>query len=65
VTGGWRSLYNKELYNLHSSSKIGMIESNKIRWAEHVPCMAETRNAYKILVWKPEGRILLGRPRCR
>jgi hypothetical protein len=27
--------------------------------------MGETRNAYRILVGKPEGRRPLGRPRCR
>jgi hypothetical protein len=27
--------------------------------------MGETRNAYKVLVGKPEGMRPLGRPRCR
>jgi hypothetical protein len=27
--------------------------------------MGETRNAYRILMGKPEGKKLLGRPRCR
>jgi hypothetical protein len=27
--------------------------------------MGETRNAYRILVGKPEGNRPLGRPRCR
>jgi hypothetical protein len=27
--------------------------------------MGETRNAYRILVGKPEGKRPLGRPRCR
>jgi hypothetical protein len=27
--------------------------------------MGEKRNAYRILVGKPEGKRLLGRPRCR
>jgi hypothetical protein len=27
--------------------------------------MGETRNAYRILVGKPEGKRRLGRPRCR
>jgi hypothetical protein len=27
--------------------------------------MGETRNVYKILVGKPEGKTPLGRPRCR
>jgi hypothetical protein len=31
----------------------------------HVVRAGENRNAYRILVGKPEGRILLGRPKCR
>jgi hypothetical protein len=31
----------------------------------HVAQMGEERNAYRILVGKPEGRRPLGRPRCR
>jgi hypothetical protein len=31
----------------------------------HVAQMGEKRNAYRILVWKPEGKRLLGRPRRR
>jgi hypothetical protein len=31
----------------------------------YVACMGEIRKAYKILVWKPEGNRLLGRPRSR
>jgi hypothetical protein len=35
------------------------------RWVGHVVCMGEMRNAYKILVGKPEGKRPLGRPRHR
>jgi hypothetical protein len=31
----------------------------------HVARMGERRNAYRLLVWKPEGRTSLGRPRRR
>jgi hypothetical protein len=34
-----------------------------MRWAGHVAQMRKTRNAYRILVVKPEGRRPLGRPR--
>jgi len=34
-------------------------------WAEHLAHMGEMRNAYKILVEKPEGKRPLRRPRCR
>jgi hypothetical protein len=32
---------------------------------EHVACMEKMRNAYNILVGKPEVKRLLGRPRRR
>jgi hypothetical protein len=48
-TGGWRKLYNKELHNLYSSPNIiRIIKSRRIRWAGHVACMGEMRNAYRI-----------------
>jgi hypothetical protein len=42
-----------------------VIKSRRMRWAEHVARMGETRNAYRILVGKPEGKRPLGRPRRR
>jgi hypothetical protein len=36
-----------------------------MRWVEHVACMGEMGNSYRILVGKPEGKIPLGRPRHR
>jgi len=36
-----------------------------MRWAEHVARMGEERGAYRFLVGKPEGKMPLGRPRCR
>jgi hypothetical protein len=57
VTGGRRKLHNEELHNLYSSASIiRMIKSRRIRWAGHVARMGEKRNAYRILVGKPEGR---------
>jgi hypothetical protein len=65
-TGGWRQLHNEELHKLYSSpSIIRMIESRRMRWVGHVARMEEKRNAYTILVWKPEGYGPLGRPRHR
>jgi hypothetical protein len=57
VTGDWRKLHNEELHNLYSSPKIiRMIKSRRTTWAGHVARMGETRNAYRILVGKPEGK---------
>ncbi|KAJ4433912.1 hypothetical protein ANN_16226, partial [Periplaneta americana] len=35
------------------------------KWAGHVARMGESRNAYRVLVGRPEGKIPLGRPRLR
>jgi hypothetical protein len=65
-TGGWRKLQNEELHNMYSSpSIIRMAKSRRMKWAGHVARMGEKRNAYRILVGKPEGERPLGRPRCR
>jgi hypothetical protein len=56
VTGSWRKLDNEEFHNLYSSPNIiRMIKSRRMRWAGHVARTGEKRNAYRILVGKPEG----------
>ena len=66
VTGEWRKIHNEELNDLYSSpSIVRMIKSRRIRWAGHVARIEEGRGVYKVLVGKPEGRRLLGRPRRR
>jgi hypothetical protein len=42
-----------------------MIKSRIMRWAGHVARRGETRNAYRLLVGKPEGKIPQERPRHR
>jgi hypothetical protein len=55
--GVWRKLHIEELHNLYFSPNIiRMIKSRRMRWAGHVARMREPRNAYRILVEKPEGR---------
>jgi hypothetical protein len=56
VIGGWRKLHNEELHNLYCSPSIiiRMIKPRMMRWAGHVARMGEKRNAYRILVGKPE-----------
>jgi hypothetical protein len=62
VVRGWRKLHN-EFHNLYTSSDIiRVIKSRRMRWTEHMACMGEMRNAYNILVGKPEGKRPLGRP---
>jgi hypothetical protein len=66
VTGEWRKLHNVELRDLYSSpSIIRIIKSRRMRWAGHVAGMGEKRNAYRLLVGKPEAMRQLGRPRLR
>jgi hypothetical protein len=48
-----------------SPNIIRTIKSRRMRLAGHVARMGEKRNAYRILVGKPEGRRALGRPRRR
>jgi hypothetical protein len=66
VMGEWRKLHNKELNDLYSSpSIIRIIKSRRMRWAGSVARMGKKRNAYRLLVGKPEGKRPLGRPRRR
>jgi hypothetical protein len=66
VTGKWRKLHNEELRELYSSpSIIRIIKSRRMGWAGHVARMREKKNGYRLLVGKPEGKRLLGRPRRR
>jgi hypothetical protein len=66
VTRGWRKLHNEELRDLYSSPTIiRIIKSRRMRWVEHVARIGKKRNAYRLLVGKPEGNRPLGRPRRR
>ncbi|KAJ4430424.1 hypothetical protein ANN_22640 [Periplaneta americana] len=66
VTGEWRKLHNTKLHALYSSPDIiRNIKSRRLRWAGHVARMGESRNAYRVLVGRPEGKRPLGRPRRR
>jgi hypothetical protein len=64
--GEWRKLHNEELRDLYSSPRIIRItKSRRMRWAGHVARMRRKRNAYRLLVGKPDGKRPLGRLRCR
>jgi hypothetical protein len=55
VAGEWRKLHNEELRDLYSSpSIIRIIKSRRMRWAGHAARMGEKRNAYRLLVGKPD-----------
>jgi hypothetical protein len=66
VTGSWRKLHNVELRDLYSSpSIIRILKARRLRRAGHAARIGEKRNAYRLLVGKPEGKRPLGRPRRR
>ena len=59
-------LHNAQLHALYSSPNI--IRNRKLRrlrWAGYVAHMQQSRNAYRVLMEKREGKRPLGRPRCR
>jgi hypothetical protein len=62
VTGESKRQHHKELHALYSSQNIiRVIKSRRMRWVGYVACMGERRDAYRILLGKPEERPL-GRP---
>ncbi|KAJ4426809.1 hypothetical protein ANN_26608 [Periplaneta americana] len=64
--GEWRNLHDAELHAFYSSPDIiRNIKSRRLRWAGHVARMGESRNAYRVLVGRLEGKIPLRRPRRR
>jgi hypothetical protein len=44
---------------------IRLVKSRRMKWADRAGRMGEMRNAYSILIEKPEGKRPLGRPRRR
>jgi hypothetical protein len=49
----------------NTPSIVRVIKARRMRWAGHVARMGEVRGVYNILVWRPEGRRPLGRPKRR
>ena len=66
VTGEWRKLHNEELNNPYCSPNIVRViksEKNEMGWACSVH--GERTDVYRVLVWKPERKRPLRRPRHR
>jgi hypothetical protein len=64
VTGRWRKLHNRHYRDMYSSpSVIRLIISRRIRCAGHLARMGKKRNAYRLLMGKPEGKRLIGSPK--
>ena len=61
TAGEWRKLHNAELHALYSSPNIiRNLKSRRLRWAGHTARMEQFRNAYRVLVGKPENKRPLG-----
>jgi len=61
-----KKLYNGKIHNLYFQLYIiRVIKSSSMGWVGYATCMGEMRNAYKLLVKKPEGKRSLGRFRHR
>jgi len=66
VTGEWRKLRKEELRVRYSLPNIvRVVKSRRMKWEGHVARMGDGRVVHKVLVGKPEGKRLLGRPRRR
>ena len=64
--GGRRKLRDVILCESCSSPKfVSVFKSRSMRWAGNVARVEVKRNAYKILVGKPDGKRALGRLRRR
>jgi hypothetical protein len=65
VIGVWRKLHNEEFCDLYSLPSILRMIKSKGEMGRACAMNGEKRNAYKLLVGKPEGKRPLGKPRCR
>jgi hypothetical protein len=60
----YKSPGNEELSDLYSLPSIfRIIKLRRMRWVGYVGPVGEKRNAYRLLMGKPEGKGSLGRPR--
>jgi hypothetical protein len=39
------------------------MKAKRLRWVWHVACLEEEMNIFKVIVRKPDGKRLVGRPR--
>jgi hypothetical protein len=60
VTRDWRKLHNEELHFYSSLNIVRVINSRRMRWAEHVARVLEKINVYRVLAGKPEGNSPFG-----
>jgi hypothetical protein len=64
VAGGWRIAHDEKLHYVYASPNIIRVtKTRSMRWVGHVARMGEMRNEYNILVGRPDGKRILGKPR--
>jgi hypothetical protein len=62
VTRDWRKLHDEELHDLYSTqSIIRVMKQKRMGWAGHVACMGENRDAFRVLLGKPDSKTSLQR----
>jgi hypothetical protein len=62
----WKKLNDEELNDLYSSQNfIRVIKSRSMKWTGYIERIGEKKDAYRILLRRPEGKIPLGRPKHR
>ena len=61
----WRKLLFQEIHGLYSPIIIRVIKLRYIICAVYVARIGKRRDAYRVMVRKPEGKRPLGRPRRR
>ena len=61
ITEERRKLHDADLHALYSSPTIiRNLKSRRLRWAGHVARMKLSRNVYRVLMGRPEGKRSLG-----
>jgi hypothetical protein len=62
ISAGWGTIHNEVFHHLYSlPNYIRVISSRGMGKAGHIGRMGEMRNAYRILVRRPEEKIQFGR----
>jgi len=57
VKGEWRKLHNEELCDVDWFTKYYLgYHIRRMRWTGHAACRGQIRDAYRVLVRKPEER---------
>ena len=56
---------NLSFYKVSLQSVWANSNSALVWWTGHVACKEQSRNTYRVLVWRPEGKRSLGKLSCR